>query len=74
MGESGGGRQRWTMAAFGDDVAAVVRHLGLGEVVLIGHSMGGDVVVETALRLGGQVLGVVGGLLGAVADEFRRGG
>ena len=58
-GESGGGRQRWTMAAFGDDVAAVVRHLGLGEVVLIGHSMGGDVVVETALRLGGQVLGVV---------------
>ena len=45
------------MAAFGDDVAAVVRHLGLGEVVLIGHSMGGDVVVETALRLGGQVLG-----------------
>ena len=32
-GESGGGRQRWTMAAFGDDVAAVVRHLGLGAVV-----------------------------------------
>jgi pimeloyl-ACP methyl ester carboxylesterase len=58
-GESGGGRQTWTMAAFGDDVAAVVRHLGLGEVVLIGHSMGGDVVVETALRLGDQVLGVV---------------
>jgi pimeloyl-ACP methyl ester carboxylesterase len=58
-GESGGGRGRWTMAAFGDDVAAVVRHLGLGEVVLIGHSMGGDVVVETALRLGDQVLGVV---------------
>lgn len=58
-GESGGGRRRWTMAAFGDDVAAVVRHLGLGEVVLIGHSMGGDVVVETALRLGDQVLGVV---------------
>ena len=58
-GESGGGRQGWTMAAFGDDVAAVVRHLGLGEVVLIGHSMGGDVVVETALRLGDQVLGVV---------------
>jgi pimeloyl-ACP methyl ester carboxylesterase len=58
-GGSGGGRQGWTMAAFGDDVAAVVRHLGLGEVVLVGHSMGGDVVVETALRLGDQVLGVV---------------
>jgi len=32
-----------------------------------------DVAVETALRLGGQVLGV-GGLLGAVVDECRRGG
>jgi hypothetical protein len=27
------------MAAFGDDVVTVVQALGLGEVVLIGHSM-----------------------------------
>jgi pimeloyl-ACP methyl ester carboxylesterase len=58
-GESGAGRRRWTMAGFGDDVVALVRHLGLGEVVLVGHSSGGDVVVETALRLGDQVAGVV---------------
>jgi pimeloyl-ACP methyl ester carboxylesterase len=56
-GESGGGRQTWTMAAFGDDVVAVVEQLGLGELVLIGHSMGGDVIVEAALRLGERVLG-----------------
>jgi pimeloyl-ACP methyl ester carboxylesterase len=58
-GESGAGRQSWTMPAFGDDVVAVVRHLGLGQVVLVGHSMGGDVVTEAALRLGDQVAGVV---------------
>jgi pimeloyl-ACP methyl ester carboxylesterase len=58
-GESGVGRQTWTMPAFGEDVVAVVEHLGLGAVVLIGHSMGGDVVVETALRLRDQVVGVV---------------
>jgi pimeloyl-ACP methyl ester carboxylesterase len=58
-GESGAGRRQWTMAGFGDDVAAVVRHLGLGEVVLVGQSMGGDVAVEAALRLAGQVTGVV---------------
>jgi pimeloyl-ACP methyl ester carboxylesterase len=58
-GESGAGRRRWTMPGFGDDVVAVVRHLGPGEVVLVGHSMGGDVVVEAALRLGDQVAGVV---------------
>jgi pimeloyl-ACP methyl ester carboxylesterase len=42
-GESGVGRRAWTMAAFGEDIVAVVEQLGLGEVVLIGHSMGGDV-------------------------------
>jgi pimeloyl-ACP methyl ester carboxylesterase len=45
-GQSGVGRRSWTMAAFGEDVVAVVEQLGLGELVLIGHSMGGDVVVE----------------------------
>jgi pimeloyl-ACP methyl ester carboxylesterase len=47
------------MPAFGDDVVAVVEELGLGDVVLIGHSMGGDVVAEAALDLGGKVRGLV---------------
>jgi pimeloyl-ACP methyl ester carboxylesterase len=58
-GESGIGRRAWTMAAFGEDVAAVVEQLGVGELVLIGHSMGGDVIVEAALRLGDRVAGLV---------------
>jgi pimeloyl-ACP methyl ester carboxylesterase len=58
-GESGAGRRDWTMAAFGEDVVAVVEQLGLDEVVLIGHSMGGDVIVEAARRLGDQVVGLV---------------
>jgi pimeloyl-ACP methyl ester carboxylesterase len=58
-GESGVGRRAWTMAAFGEDVAAVVAKLGVGEVVLIGHSMGGDVIVEAARRLGDRVAGLV---------------
>ena len=58
-GESGLGRQAWTIASFGDDVAAVVKELGLEHVVLIGHSMGGDVKVEAARRLPGRVDGLV---------------
>ena len=58
-GESGIGRTAWTMPAFGDDTVAVVEQLGLERVVLVGHSMGGDVVVEAALRLGDRVAGVV---------------
>jgi len=58
-GESGSGRDAWTMQAFGDDVLAVIHQLGLGRVVLVGHSMGGDVIVETALRLPDRVVALV---------------
>ena len=58
-GESGLGRQSWTMPAFGADVAAVVEQLGLRETVLVGHSMGGDVIVEATLRLPDRVAGLV---------------
>lgn len=47
------------MPAFGDDVAAVVKKLELRDLVLIGHSMGGDVIVEAALRVAGPVRGLV---------------
>jgi pimeloyl-ACP methyl ester carboxylesterase len=58
-GDSGAGRRVWTMSAFGGDVAAVVRALDLRDLVLVGHSMGGDVVVEAALVLGDRVAGIV---------------
>jgi len=59
-GASGRGRSRWSAGAFGDDVAAVVRQLGLAQVVLVGHSMGGPVIVEAARRLPEAVIGVIG--------------
>jgi pimeloyl-ACP methyl ester carboxylesterase len=59
-GKSGLQRDSWTMPAFGGDVAAVVDKLGLDQVVLIGHSMGGPVIVETARRMPHRVVGLVG--------------
>jgi pimeloyl-ACP methyl ester carboxylesterase len=47
-GESGTGRKDWTMAAFGADVAAVLKALDLRGAVLVGHSMGGPVILEAA--------------------------
>jgi pimeloyl-ACP methyl ester carboxylesterase len=58
-GESTGTRASWTVAQHGDDVAAVVRKLGLDQVVLVGHSMGGPVALEAARRLGSTVKGIV---------------
>jgi pimeloyl-ACP methyl ester carboxylesterase len=47
-GESGKNRSQWTMAAFGQDVKAVVDASGAKQVILVGHSMGGPVVLEAA--------------------------
>ncbi len=58
-GESGAGRAAYTMESFGTDVAAVIDELGLDDAVLIGHSMGGDVIVETALRRPEAVSGLI---------------
>jgi pimeloyl-ACP methyl ester carboxylesterase len=59
-GESGLEREVWSMKAFGQDVAAVVDALGLEQVVLVGHSLGGPVVVEAARLLGDRVKIIVG--------------
>lgn len=59
-GESGSRREHYTMPAFGQDVASVVKAVGAQRVILIGHSMGGPVSVEAAQLLGERVLGVVG--------------
>lgn len=60
-GGSGANRDDWSMAAFGADVAAVVEALkDHPKVVLVGHSMGGPVVVEAARRIGPRVVGVIG--------------
>jgi len=59
-GFSDHGRKKYTIASFGADVAAVVRHLDLKQVVLIGHSMGGPASVEASKLLGDRIIGVVG--------------
>ena len=58
-GESGQNRTNWTIKAFGDDVAAAINGLDLKRVVLIGHSLGGLVILETAQTLSDRVEGVV---------------
>ena len=59
-GDSGDNRDEFTMSAFGADVAAVAAALDLRNVVLVGHSMGGPVVLEAARLLGDRLAAVVG--------------
>lgn len=59
-GLSTSNRTQYTKSAFGEDVTAVVNAISADKVVLVGHSMGGPVVIEAANQLGDKVIGVVG--------------
>ena len=59
-GDSGVNREAWSMANFGADVAAVADTLQLEDIILVGHSMGGQVALEAARLLKGRVKMVVG--------------
>ena len=58
-GESASGRADWTLAAFGDDVLAVIEAVAGPRVILVGHSMGADAVTFAARELGSAVEGLV---------------
>ena len=59
-GKSGSNRKEYSMEAFGDDVKSVIEHLDLDKVVLIGHSMGGPVIVKAASSLGMKTRLIIG--------------
>jgi pimeloyl-ACP methyl ester carboxylesterase len=67
-GASGKGRAAWSISNFANDVAAVVRGVDAENVVLVGHSLGGPVVVEAGLMLPDRVIGVIG--VDALFDEW----
>ena len=49
----------YSLDAFADAIAELVQHLGLPEVVFVGHSLGGPLAVRFALRHPGLVEGIV---------------
>ena len=58
-GESGDKRENWTMSAFGNDVVAVINELKLKEVILVGFSMGGPIVIEATKKISEKVKGII---------------
>jgi len=58
-GESGRNRAAWKLSDMASDVVAVVEHLELSELILVGHSMGGPTALLAAEQLPGRVHGVV---------------
>ena len=60
FGASTAGARDWTMAEFARDAQAVIEHLDLRRVTLVGHSMGGAVALEAANLCRDRVARVIG--------------
>ncbi|MFA6321136.1 MAG: alpha/beta hydrolase [Candidatus Omnitrophota bacterium] len=58
-GNSGFGRKVYTTEAFGQDVAVVLRKLDVKKAVLVGHSMGGEIIIYAAKIAPERVIGLV---------------
>jgi len=69
-GFSGKDRESWTMEAFARDVASVIDREGLENIILIGHGMGGAVILETARMKPDRVIGLVG--VDTFKDHYMR--
>ena len=67
-GQSGKNRTSWTIQEFGEDVCTLIQELQLKNIVLIGHSMGGDVILEASARCPNVVIGFIG------IDNFKNAG
>ena len=65
FGRSGKNRTDWSIEQYGKDIKAVIEQLQLKNVVLVGHSMGGDIILEAALN-NQEVIALVG------IDNFKE--
>lgn len=65
FGESGKNRTDWSTKAFAGDIETVISRLHLNNVILIGHSMAGDIVLQAAVADKQHIIGIAG------VDNFK---
>jgi pimeloyl-ACP methyl ester carboxylesterase len=66
FGQSGKNRTVWTTEMFGRDIDSVMARLNLKNVILVGHSMAGHIVLQAAVNAPDRVIGLVG------VDNFKN--
>jgi pimeloyl-ACP methyl ester carboxylesterase len=65
FGKSKAERTNWTIEEYANDVIAFINTMNLKNVVIIGHSMAGEIMLQTALTNTTKIVGVVG------VDNFK---
>lgn len=59
-GKSGGERADWSMRGFAEDVNEVIKSLEVNNIILIGHSLAGDINLMAVNSHPGPVIGFIG--------------
>jgi len=65
-GRSGRERKHWSVNGFAEDVNFVIKELNLKNVILIGHSLGGDINLVAATSHPENIIGFIG------IDNFKN--
>jgi pimeloyl-ACP methyl ester carboxylesterase len=65
FGNSKAERTNWTVEEYANDVTAFINTMNLKNVVIIGHSMAGEIMLQTALTNNPKIAGIVG------VDNFK---
>jgi pimeloyl-ACP methyl ester carboxylesterase len=59
-GQSGKNRTDWTVEEYARDVMALIKTLQLKKVILVGHSMSGDIMLQVAKEIPEKIIGLIG--------------
>ncbi|MCF0069395.1 alpha/beta hydrolase [Dyadobacter sp. CY261] len=65
-GESGTNRGEWTLEGMAEDVVTLIKELRLENVILVGHSLGGNLALIAASRHPDPIIGFIG------VDNFKN--
>lgn len=60
FGMSTAERENWTIEEYANDVSAFIKEMNLDNVILIGHSMAGEIILQLALSNNPKIVGIVG--------------
>ena len=59
-GKSSSNREQWTVQSLGNDISKFIEKLNLKNVIIIGHSVGGDIMLETLNESDKNIIGTIG--------------
>lgn len=65
FGSSKAERTTWTIEEYANDITALIDAMNLKNVVIIGHSMAGEIMLQAALSNNPKIVGIVG------VDNFK---